>query len=115
MFAIAVPLAPFELDGEAVETEVVIENIEADVGSSAALAGQTLTLPTNPEPGYADGSIYILHAHVPFDVTQIAFGDAVDGVVKAEMSGRFVPEYEGLGYRDQDLALQVRLRMMSTE
>ena len=35
VFALSVPLAPFELDDEDVETEVVVENIEADAEDPA--------------------------------------------------------------------------------
>ena len=112
VFAVVVPLAPFELDEEEVETEVVIENIEADADEPGALAGRVLTLPTNPEPGFADGSVYIVHAHVPFDVSRIALGDLAGGVIEAEISGRLLPEYEGLDYSDTDVVLRARLRVV---
>ena len=111
VFALTIPLEPFELDDEEVETEIIVEGIEADAESLAALAGRTLTLSSNPEPGYADGSVYLVHAHVPFDVTRIAFGDFTNDVVEVKVSGRLLPECEGMEYEDADVVLQAQLRV----
>ncbi|WP_420454293.1 hypothetical protein [Rubrivirga sp.] len=118
-FSITVPFAPFELatpafkeDRHELRTKVVIDTIQAQADEPAALANQTLTLPTNPEPGYADGSVYIVHAHVPFDTTRIAFGALARDVIEAEISGRLLPEYVRLGYGDVDVVLRARLRVV---
>jgi len=64
--------------------------------SPQQLAGRRFTFPSNPAPGYIDGSIYIEHAHHPFDVNAIAFVASADGGLTARILGVLMLEVEGL-------------------
>jgi hypothetical protein len=85
--SIEVQLQPFELAGEAVTTSLRLDQIELDLSDLAAVAGKFISFPINPAPGYIDGSIYLLHQHVPFDVDQIRFGQPDADSMPIEISG----------------------------
>jgi hypothetical protein len=85
--SIEVQLQPFELAGEAVKTSLRLDQVELDLGDLSALAGKSISFPINPAPGYIDGSIYLLHQHVPFDVDQMRFGQPDADSMPIEISG----------------------------
>jgi hypothetical protein len=90
------PLAPFELDGEVMETSVRLDLINCGVDAWRKVEHQTFTFPVNPTPGCIDGSIYLGGAHHPADVTRIAFGPIRESRVAVELDVRFDFTYEGL-------------------
>jgi len=72
--SIEIPLAPFDLDGNAIQTTIWLENIRLPSTKLSRLQKQQFTFPSNPRNGYIDGSVYIQHAHHPVDVSSILFG-----------------------------------------
>ncbi len=62
---IEVALAPFTLDEETIETSIFLSTVTLPTTNILTLSGQTFRFPTNPEPGYIDGSMYVEHAHHP--------------------------------------------------
>lgn len=94
-FSIHLPLLPFEFEGERQDTEVVLEAIRLDVDDWRRAASQTFRFPTNPTPGYVDGSVYLDHVHNPVDVTRIRFGAYEDGCIPATLRLTIDFTYEG--------------------
>jgi len=110
--AIKIPLEPFNLDGKTIETSIQLEDVSISAANLRDLAGHTFEFPRNPEPGYIDGSIYIVHAHHPVDVTSIRFCDMRGDYIEAEFEMTFVFEFEGLDdYRDAVTTLLVRFAL----
>lgn len=104
--SIEIPLAPFTLDGEVVETAIHLGGVSLPTADVLKLAGRTFSFPVNPKTGYIDGSVYIQHAHHPVDVTSIRFGHTAGGAVEAEFEMLFVFEFEGLDdYRNTSCTL----------
>lgn len=85
--AITIALQPFLLDGQAVDTCIRLDTIALDLDDPRAQARRTHRFPINPEPGYIDGSIYLLHRHVPLDVTELAFGTPGDHSLPTRLAG----------------------------
>lgn len=52
--------------------------------------------PFNPVDGYIDGSVFIVHAHHPIDVSRIEFGSLKGGGIEATIQMVIRFEYEGL-------------------
>ncbi|MFN3165431.1 MAG: hypothetical protein ACE37H_00035 [Phycisphaeraceae bacterium] len=71
--SIRIPLAPFDLDDQSIETVLVLEQIRLPTVDRSRLCGRSFDFPSNPQAGYIDGSIYIDHAHHPVDVSSIHF------------------------------------------
>ena len=107
-------LEPFEYyNGEATvseKTSVILPDIDFGTKTATGLSGKSLVFPTNPTPGYIDGSIYIHHAHHPVDVTSIEFGEPTDGNTRAVIAASLVLSYEGLGdYEDTQWTFEVTI------
>jgi hypothetical protein len=103
--SIAIHLDPFEyLDGETTKSEktsIMLPDIVLGKQAAHELSGRKLIFPTNPTAGYIDGSVYIQHAHHPFDVTAIEFGETTEAGIRARFSANFALSFEGLGeYED---------------
>lgn len=75
VFDIVIGLQPFDLDGKKVSTEFRLDGLALPVDGPSSWAGKAFDFPSNPEPGYVDGSIYLRHAHNPADLTRIEFGE----------------------------------------
>jgi hypothetical protein len=85
--AIEVILSPFSMAGETVATSLRLDRILVDASDVRRLAGQAMSFPVNPTPGYIDGSIYLDGEHVPFDVTRLKFGVPDHGGIPVEITG----------------------------
>jgi hypothetical protein len=108
--SIEIPVAPFTLDGEVVETEIRMDEVRLPTADVHKLARQTFSFPTNPNAGYIDASIYIQHAHHPVDVTSIRFSHAAEESVEAEFEMMLVFEFEGLDdYRNTRCTLKTQI------
>ena len=83
--SIEIPLAPFTIDGEVVETSIFLGGVSLPTLDVLKLTGQTFSFPVNPKPGYIDGSVYVQHAHHPVDVNSIRFGNADGDSVEMEL------------------------------
>ena len=99
------------------ETSIRLDGIDFPSTSLDQLERKIFVFPTNPEPGYIDGSVYIEHAHHPADVTRIEFGDVSAGVAQATIDARFVLSFEGLQnyelderYEDFDIEIHTSIR-----
>lgn len=73
-YTISFPFAPFDLEGEEVSTELVLDLIDLPVRSWRELAGHAHDFPVYPAEGCIDGSVYLFHAHNPVNVTRLSFG-----------------------------------------
>jgi len=114
VFDIWIGIQPFELDGEMVSTDFRLDGAGLPLDGPSAWQRQTFTFPTNPEPGYIDGSIYIRSAHNPTDVTQIVFGEHHSNTIDATLSISIVFEYKGIGFSNTDVTLNVPLEIRNT-
>ncbi len=97
-YTLTLTLAPFEVEGELHETEIVLDGIEIPDGSIDAVANKSFDFPVNPQDGYIDGSVYLFHVHNPVDVTRIIFGSPHDNRIPVELDLRFLFDFEGTGY-----------------
>jgi hypothetical protein len=80
--AIHIPLFPFMLESEVVETCIRLDCIALDLSDLQTLENRSHHFPVNPEDGYIDGSLYLQDRHVPVDVTLLSFGALTpDGLV----------------------------------
>jgi hypothetical protein len=57
-----------------VDTLVRLDGIRLDLHEPRVQAQRSHRFPINPQDGYIDGSVYLLHPHVPLDVTELSFG-----------------------------------------
>ncbi|GAA2416407.1 hypothetical protein GCM10010191_28510 [Actinomadura vinacea] len=102
-WTITIPLEPFSADDEyepatfrpgtggpeLVTTDISLDFIKLPAAELATLSRRTFTFPVNPEDGYIDGSIYLVAAHCPVDVTRIEFGQAAPGHITATLHAYF--------------------------
>ncbi|MFC9970289.1 hypothetical protein ACFVH6_05230 [Spirillospora sp. NPDC127200] len=100
---ITIPLKPFSADDwrrpatfrpgpggpELVTTEISLDDVRLPATDLEALSRRTFTFPVNPEDGYIDGSVYLVAAHCPVDVTRIEFGPAGPDHITATFHARF--------------------------
>lgn len=116
---IRIPLQPFDL-GEFVpaderpqrsgvtETALRFDLPRPHPSSSKQSLDGLYTFPVNPEPGYIDGSVYIMGAHVPADVGAIVLASST---ATTTLRGRFLFEFEGLPFQDRDFEITAVLRL----
>jgi hypothetical protein len=93
---IDIPFATFAIEGEEVTTSIRLDSVDLPTITLEELVGNTFRYPINPNPGYIDGSIYIQHAHHPFDVAVIEFGDLTPNGLEITLTGHLALEHEGL-------------------
>ena len=110
-FDIYIDVQPFELDGETVSTQFRFDGAKLPPDGPLAWAGRTFTFPTNPTPGYIDGSIYLRSSHNPADLTTVAFGERHGEAIDATLSIAILFEYEGIGFHDTRLTLHIPLEV----
>lgn len=124
-WTIEIPLEPFSADDEydpatfrpgsdgpeLIETEIVLDFIGLPVDELTGLSRRTFEFPTYPEDGYIDGSIYLIAAHCPVEVTRIDFGDPTADQITATVHTRFDFESAGgIDIRSRTAVLQAVLR-----
>ncbi|MGI8331361.1 hypothetical protein ACRYCC_15475 [Actinomadura scrupuli] len=122
---IRIPLAPFSADDEyepatfrpgtdgpeLVSTEIMLDFIALPAGGTAALSRRTFTFPVKPEEGHIDGSIYLIAAHCPVEVTRIEFGTATPDQIKATLHAHFdFDAVGGVDIRNRTAVLRTVLR-----
>ena len=117
--AITVPLEPFvvvDLEGKKKKTRTdlrleFIELPDRPFRGYRALVGQTFEFPSNPEPGFIDGSIYLNDAHNMLDVSELSFLALRRGLLDVRITLAIDFESEQTGYANSDaLAVEVELR-----
>jgi hypothetical protein len=105
-----VSLMPFTLDGELIETKILLEHISLTTAELSELQEKQFRFPVNPEDGYIDGSVYIQHAHHPLDVTLLSFGALESSGLPVHIKGRLELEVEGLhDYASIDVSIQTQI------
>lgn len=113
--AITITLRPFVLDGAAVDTCIRLDGIALPLDEPRSHAGRSHRFPVNPEPGYIDGSIYLLHRHVPLDVTELSFGTPGESTLSARLAGTLAFSAAGIAaWRDTPLELAFALELPPT-
>lgn len=124
-WSITVPLAPFSADDEyepatfrpgaggpeLIATEISLDLVDLPANEVAALGSRTFTFPVKPEDGFIDGSIYLIAAHCPVDVTRIDFGQAGGDRIAATFHVHFdFDAAGGIGIRNRSAVLDTVLR-----
>ncbi len=110
--SIEIPLEPFALDDMEVATTIRLDCVLLPTINLSQLSGQEITYPVNPADDAIDGSIYIEHAHHPFDVTKLSFGTLKGGRLPVEIQAKILFEFEGLrDYSDVEVTLIVELEL----
>ncbi len=108
--SITIPIKPFRLDSERVETSVRLDSINLPA-TWEEMEGQTFDFPVNPDDGYIDGSIYLRSAHSPVNVTRIKFGVRKDDLVEATLTMEFDFDFEGVGQENESARWKTKLRL----
>lgn len=104
--AIHIPLQPFVLDGERVETGIRLDGIALDLADLRRHEHRGYRFPANPQDGYIDGSVYLCRRHVPVDVTELRFGAPTPQGLSARITGTIAFAAAGVAvWRDAPLAL----------
>ncbi|HBP1105783.1 hypothetical protein ACET47_08505 [Pseudomonas aeruginosa] len=104
--AIHIPLHPFTLQGEVVETSIRLDDIALDLSDLRAHENRDYRFPENPENGYIDGSLYLQGQHVPVDVTLLSFGALGPEGLAARLAGTIAFAAAGRnGWQDVSLDL----------
>ena len=94
-FYIEIPVEPFDYGDSTHRTSLRLDFIELPVRSWRELKGREFSFPTNPDPGFIDGSLYLDGAHNPADVTLIRFGEPNTDVVPIAIKGSLDFTIEG--------------------
>ncbi|TVO93202.1 hypothetical protein [Shewanella algae] len=112
--SLEIGIEPFELslDGysEKIETVISIDGINLPTKLSE-LAGRTFTFPVNPEDGYIDGSVYFFSAHNPVDITEVKFGESINGKLPMTLESSWVLEFELTGFKNFNTTIQTYLKL----
>jgi hypothetical protein len=107
-YTIIVPIAKFKLDEEIVDTKLWFDRILLSEPLQSYV-GRTVVFPVNPTEGYIDGSTYLRGAHNPIDISAIKFVKVENKILTAELTMTFVFEFEGIGFKNEQLIKQVNL------
>ena len=110
-FDIEIKLQPFDLDGKKVSTAFCLDGLALPENGPSAWQGKSFDFPTNPTPGYVDGSICIRHSHNPADLTRIIFGELRDNQIHAKLTLSILFEYEDVGFSNLDVEFEVPLEL----
>jgi hypothetical protein len=110
-YNIEIELEDFEIDEDTVRTSIVLDFIKLPIKSIKELQNKIFNFPVNPADGYIDGSMYLCHAHNPFDVTRMEFGEILDNQIKTTFHYSIDFEFEGSGYaKTENRQLSTKLR-----
>lgn len=101
-----------DADGpERVQTSIMLEFIDLPADDLRHLSGRSVSFPPNPQPGFAEGSVYLLACHCPVGVSRIAFGAVADDRITADLSLFFdFVRAGGIDIRNRTAELHVLLR-----
>ena len=111
-YKIEIGLKPFIIEGETVETSIVLGFIDLKISELKEIENKTFHFPINPEKGYIDGSIYLFDVHNPFDVKQITFGKFEDNMIEATFLFNIDFEFEGTEYQNiNDVKMKADLQI----
>ncbi|ENB2050547.1 hypothetical protein D2H34_001954 [Vibrio fluvialis] len=112
--SIEIVVEPFdlELDGysESVDTLIRLDSINLP-NKPQQLEGKEFNFPTNPKPGYIDGSIYFFAAHNPVDITRIRFGEISEGRMPLTLESIWVLEYENTGFKNLSKTVETYIEL----
>ena len=111
-YKIEIGLKPFIIEGETVETSIVLGFIDLKISELKEIENKTFHFPINPEKGYIDGSIYLFDVHNPFDVKQITFGKFKDNLIETTFLFNIDFEFEGTEYQNiNDVKMKANLQI----
>jgi hypothetical protein len=110
-YNITIPIKKFILDDEIIETELNLSRIIFNK-PFASYIRKKISFPINPTSGYIDGSIYLRDSHNPVDVSQIKFILFEDDVLVIELTMDFIFEFEGIGFKNENLVAQIVLQIV---
>ena len=112
--SIEIGIEPFELSQdeytENVDTSIRLDCINLPKNVSH-LTGQSFCFPVNPEEGYIDGSIYFFAAHNPVDVTEIKFGELLNGKLTLLLETSWDLEFERTGFKNFNKTIQTYIAL----
>lgn len=113
--AIHIPLQPFALGSERVETSIRLDGIALDLSDLRNHENRSYPFPVNPQDGYIDGSLYLQGRHVPVDVTELSFGALAPHGLPTRLVGTVAFAAAGIHHwRDAPLALSFVLELPPT-
>jgi hypothetical protein len=103
-----------EMGPEVIRTSIELEFIRMPASTVEGLVGVTFSFPTNPEPGYIDGSVYLAAKHNPVDVTLLRFESLRDEEIRTHIEGEIIFEHELWGVPNRRFIADVDLRVVGT-
>lgn len=113
--AITIALRPFALEERTVDTCIRLDGIALDMAGPRRHADSYHRFPVNPQPGYIDGSLCLLHRHVPLDVTELSFGMPGEDRMPMQLTGTLVFSAAGIAtWPDTPLTLDFVLDLPPT-
>lgn len=107
-YEIEIEVEKFVLEGNIVDTFLCLSGIALPHGLECYI-GKSMNFPLNPDEGYIDGSIYMMHVHNPVDVREISFVKLEKGYLTAEIAAEFLFEYEDTNYKNERTKILVDL------
>jgi hypothetical protein len=107
-YTIIIPIEKFKLDEEIVYTKLWFDRILLSEPLQSYI-GKTVVFPVNPAEGYIDGSTYLRGAHNPVDISAIKFIKLENEILTVELTMAFVFEFEGIGFKNEQLIKEVNL------
>jgi len=110
--SIEIYLDEFELDGETIDTSFRFDWIDGLPASLNDCVGRRFVFPMNPDDGYVDGSIYLVHAHHPAHLTRLSFEERGGRVfarfeIQVQFSFEGLQDASGAEYGDFDMNIRV--------
>jgi hypothetical protein len=107
-YTIIIPIEKFKLDEEIIDTKLWFDRVLLSEPLQSYV-GRTVVFPVNPTEGYIDGSTYLRGAHNPVDISAIKFVKLENEILTVEITMDFVFEFEGIGFKNEQLIKQVNL------
>lgn len=110
--SIEVYLKEFELDGETIDTSFRFDWIDGLPGKLKDCVDRRFEFPVNPDEGYVDGSIYLVHAHHSAHLTRLSFEERGGQVfarfeIQVQLSFEGLQDASGAEYGDFDMNIRV--------
>ncbi|MDB5300089.1 MAG: hypothetical protein JWO87_1752 [Phycisphaerales bacterium] len=111
MWAIIIALAPFELDGKVVKTEIGLDAFPWDVKHPRELAGTTHEYSAEQRDEFnIEGAVYFRGGHHPVDVSRVSFGDASDDELHVTVECYFDFSFEDGGFENRSAQIACALK-----
>lgn len=127
-WSIEIPLRPWSADDEFdpdsyrpgtdgpehIQASLMLEFVDMPADELDQLSDRRVAFPPSPQPGCAEGSIYLLACHCPIEVSSITFGTATDKQITAEIRLAFdFVSAGGIDIHNRTAELHALLRLAS--